>query len=87
MGFARKPLVRTVEEEERSDPKFKEKLREGLVGAGFGNKAKVEDAVPPITDLVFVGVVSLVDPPRPEVYQAIKDCQSAQVQVTNDERV
>jgi Ca2+-transporting ATPase len=32
-------------------------------------------------DMVLVGFVGLIDPPRPEVYSAIKDCQKASVKI------
>lgn len=32
-------------------------------------------------NLVFVGLAGLIDPPRPEVYEAIKTCQRAQIMV------
>ncbi len=34
------------------------------------------------SDLIYDGFVCIVDPPRPGVYEAIKDCHSAGVQVT-----
>ena len=51
-----------------------EKLKEGLVGKG-------KDGIEPINDLVFVGLVTLQDPPRDEVPQAIRECHSAGVKV------
>lgn len=71
LGFAMKPLDRTIEEEEAMNPDFKEVLKAGLVGK------KVE----PTKDLIFVGLITLMDPPRAEVPQAIRDCHSAGVKV------
>lgn len=56
-----------------SDPHFNEHLRTSLIGKDSGVTA--------IKDLVFVGLITLQDPPRPEVPQAVKDCQAAFVQV------
>ena len=73
LGFAMKRLPRTVAEEEAADPDFKTKLKEGLVGK--------KEGVTPTKDLCFVGLITLRDPPRPEVPQAVKDCHSAGVKV------
>lgn len=73
LGFAMRPMARTVEEEVRLNPKYKDELRTNLIGK--------QDAPHPITDLVFVGLVTLQDPPRDEVPQAIRECNTAGVQV------
>ena len=73
LGFAMKRMPRTVAEEEAADPDFKSKLKEGLVGK--------KEGVVPIKDLCFVGLITLTDPPRPEVPQAVRDCHSAGVKV------
>jgi sodium/potassium-transporting ATPase subunit alpha len=72
LGFAMRPMLKTMEEELESNPQFKEKLRDDLVG-------KKTDK--PITDLIFVGLITLLDPPRPEVPQAVKDCHTAGIKV------
>ena len=73
LGFAMKRMPRTVAEEEAADPDFKNKLKEGLVGK--------KEGVVPVKDLCFVGLITLRDPPRPEVPQAVRDCHSAGVKV------
>ena len=42
---------------------------------------KGKDGIEPIKDLTFVGLVTLQDPPRDEVPQAIRECHSAGVKV------
>ena len=39
------------------------------------------DREPPKDDLVFLGLVSLVDPPRPGVPEAVQKCRSAGISV------
>ena len=34
LGFAMRPMPRTVEQEEAADPDYKEKLKQGLIGGG-----------------------------------------------------
>jgi sodium/potassium-transporting ATPase subunit alpha len=74
LGFAMRAMAHTVEEELARDPKYKEKLRTDMIG-------KPHDTQTPITDLVFVGLVTLQDPPRDEVPQAIRECHTAGVKV------
>jgi sodium/potassium-transporting ATPase subunit alpha len=68
-----KPMEKRIEEEEKTNPKFKDHLRENLIGKAEG--------CTPTKDLIFVGLITLLDPPRPEVTQAIQDCFSAGVKV------
>jgi sodium/potassium uptake antiporter P-type ATPase alpha subunit len=74
LGFAMRPMKRSIEEEEMTDPKFKEKLKASLV-------AKPENSADAAKDLIFAGLVTLMDPPRSEVPQAVRECQSAGVRV------
>lgn len=71
LGFAMKPMLHSLAAEMENDPLFKDKLKEKLVG-------KCEF---PMDDLCFVGLISLIDPPRDEVPQAVRECHSAGVKV------
>ena len=73
LGFARKFLANTIDVEEKSNPNFTEFLKECMVGK--------KEGVKPTNDLCFVGLVTLIDPPRPEVPQAVADCHTAGVKV------
>jgi sodium/potassium-transporting ATPase subunit alpha len=73
LGFAMRQMARSYEDEVALNPKYKEELRANLIG---GPKA-----AQPIQDLVFVGLITLLDPPRPEVPQAVRDCHTAGVKV------
>jgi sodium/potassium-transporting ATPase subunit alpha len=74
LGFAMRPMPRSVDEEERLDPDYKAKLKEGLIGSG-------KDGIKAIRDLVFVGLITLQDPPRDEVPGAVADCHAAGIKV------
>lgn len=39
------------------------------------------DAESTENDMIFVGLAGLIDPPRPEVYAAIRECKDAKIQV------
>ncbi|NLN46795.1 MAG: cation-transporting P-type ATPase, partial [Clostridiaceae bacterium] len=53
-----------------------------MLGAAF-RTADGESRIDPerLGDLVFVGIAGLIDPPRPEAIQAIRDCQRAGIRV------
>lgn len=72
LGFAMRDMPRTLDEELALDPKFKDTLKEDLIGKKTSN---------PVKDLTFVGLVTLQDPPRKEVPKAIADCHTAGVKV------
>ena len=40
-----------------------------------------KDGIPAIKDIVFVGLITLMDPPRDEVPQAVRECHAAGVKV------
>lgn len=72
IAFCMLPLEKSVAESEASDPEYKNKLKDMLVGT----KPDL-----PHPNLIFVGLVTLRDPPRPEVPAAVKDCKTASVKV------
>lgn len=72
LAFAMKYMHKTLDEFEETDPTYKEKLKDSLVG---NSKLTIEK------NLIFVGLVSLIDPPRPEVPKAIAKCKSSGVKV------
>lgn len=72
LGFAMKPMVKDFEVEMAANPGFKDKLRDDMIG---------KKSTTPTKDLIFVGLITLLDPPRPEVPQAVKDCHTAGVKV------
>eukprot|EP01039_Chlorochromonas_danica_P011218 gene11218-12512_t len=72
LGFAMKPLKGSYAELIEADPHFKEKLRADMIG---------KETTTPINDMIFVGLITLMDPPRKEVPQAVKDCHTACVKV------
>jgi len=71
LAFAMREMPRTIAEEENMNPKYKDMLKEAVVGKG-ANAAK---------DFIFCGLITLIDPPREEVPRAVKDCQTAGVRV------
>lgn len=72
LGFAMRPMARPLEEELAINPNFKDKLKEDLIG---------KKTTTPINDLIFVGLITLLDPPRAEVPKAVADCHTAGVKV------
>jgi sodium/potassium-transporting ATPase subunit alpha len=73
LGFAYKEMSSTLADGEHRNPSYKEELKEQLVGK--------KEGVAPMKDLCFVGIVTLTDPPRPEVQEAINECRTAGVRV------
>jgi sodium/potassium-transporting ATPase subunit alpha len=75
------------EDQCKKDSKFHEHLRERLIGKSNHSKVSAQGntasstPVEPLNDLIFVGLITLMDPPRPEVPKAIQDCYSAHVKV------
>jgi Ca2+-transporting ATPase len=54
---------------------------EGLRILGLAQKITSSDQVSAYEDLVFIGLVGLLDPPRQDVSEAIKQCQNAGIRV------
>ena len=74
LGFAMREMTKRIDEEKSVDGDFLEKLKAKLVGgADVGANA--------INDLIFVGLVTLRDPPRDEVPRAVQQCHEAGVKV------
>ena len=71
LGFTMKMLDKPFEELSATQG-FKEKLKDDMVG-------KKTDT--PTKDLIFVGLITLMDPPRAEVPQAVRECHAAGVKV------
>jgi magnesium-transporting ATPase (P-type) len=72
LAYAIKWLPQRTVDEESHDPAYRQRLKESLVGQ---SKLSAERG------LCFVGLLSLVDPPRPEVQSAIATCAGSGIQV------
>jgi sodium/potassium-transporting ATPase subunit alpha len=71
LGFAMKQMAVSFDEAVAADSNYRNVLKDSMIGQG-PNATK---------DLVFVGLVTLMDPPRVEVPQAVRDCHTAGVKV------
>jgi sodium/potassium-transporting ATPase subunit alpha len=71
LAFAMSVLKSSIADEEKKDPKYKQKKTKELA-------LKDKDAV---KEFCFLGLISLIDPPRPEVPSAISDCHNAGIKV------
>ncbi len=56
-------------------------LPEDQFGAAFDDKYQTESEKVPTSGLVFVGLISLVDPPKESVPKAVLDCHTAGIKV------
>jgi Ca2+-transporting ATPase len=81
--------VRTAEGEQQLDDAHRRRwlqrnealAAEGLRLLALATKEVAQPNTPPYDDLVFLGLVGLVDPPRADVRQAIGQCRSAGIDV------
>jgi Ca2+-transporting ATPase len=63
---------------------------DGLRVLGLAYKLNPSPAEPADQDMVFVGLVGMIDPPRPEVKEAIKVCEEAGIEsimITGDHKL
>eukprot|EP01041_Mallomonas_annulata_P008015 gene8015-16413_t len=72
IGFAMKIMNKTLQEEETADPDYTKKLKISLTSKVQGEASN---------DLCFIGLISLIDPPRAEVPDAVTACHKAGVKV------
>jgi Ca2+-transporting ATPase len=54
----------------------------GLKALAFAMKEEEQAAEEFMKDLVFLGLIGFLDPPRPDVKQVIAECRTAQIKVT-----
>ncbi|MBD3414826.1 MAG: HAD-IC family P-type ATPase [Candidatus Aminicenantes bacterium] len=70
--------------------KNKKMAEEGLRVLALATKTVDSVKTPPYQDLVFVGLVGMLDPPRPQVSEAILSCKKAGIRtimVTGDQEI
>ncbi|MDX1781220.1 MAG: cation-transporting P-type ATPase [Thalassovita sp.] len=72
------PLTDAVRNEIHSA--YAEMADKGLRVIGLARR-EVSEAEAPEADMEFIGLVGMIDPPRPEVKQAIRACRSAGIRV------
>ena len=54
--------------------------RKALRVLSFAYKSEPDESEQAESDLVFVGLAGMIDPPRPEAYQAVQTCKKAGIQ-------
>ena len=56
--------------------------RKALRVLSFAYKSEPDESEQAESDLVFVGLAGMIDPPRPEAYQAVQTCKKLEFRLS-----